>query len=217
MGAHRHWGTSAPGFPHFFAAVHVCNGFTCCVFTSASPQITAHLSWCNQPFRSSQWAAKAVGKQRSLPSRIWPHPQSSAQCTAGRRHWGDKAFGSKNSDSAGINRTHLGIYFPTQCSFFTLHDPVLFLISCFLAYFVFSCLSSPAWTSVSMPLPSLRVCHSAPDLTTHAGTEVASGQVILPAPWELTSSETGGGISKFNDTHLLPQNLFFLPGDGQKS
>lgn len=145
-----------------------------------------------------------------MPSARW------SQRTAGRRHWGDKAFGSKNSDSAGINRTHLGFYFPTQCSFFMLHDPVLFFIPCFLTYFVFSRLSSPAWTSVSTPLPSLRVCHSAPDLTTRAGAKVASDQVILSASWELTSSETGGGISRSSDTNLLHQNLFSLPEVGKK-
>jgi len=41
---HTKTGISAPGFPNFFAAVRLSNSFTNYVFTSASPQITAHLS-----------------------------------------------------------------------------------------------------------------------------------------------------------------------------
>lgn len=39
----REMGISASGFLNFFATVHLGNGFTSYVFTSASPQIIAHL------------------------------------------------------------------------------------------------------------------------------------------------------------------------------
>ena len=50
---------------------------------------------------------------------------------------------------------------------------------------------------------------------TYAVTNIASGQVILSASWQFTSSETRGGISKFSKSHPLPQNLFSFTGDGK--
>lgn len=130
----------------------------------------------------------------------------------------NKAFGSKKSDSAGINRTRLGIQpaFPPvflRCALWSCSFPDILPVAyfCFLAWLpcLSLCLNAHPCTVFA------NASSPAPDLVTPAVANIQFGQLILPAPRELTTGEMTGGINKFSDSHPLPQHLFSHTGDGK--